>query len=123
MDFVILGVLAAYKGGCTEATLVVNKENPLNETGVSYKGKKEECVFMWKGEGMVLSMTCKLYEQNYSTSLNYRDATMFNITTFLNSTSFCRIWDTKPFTTFISENHGRWTFGRAWSTVTRPSCW
>ena len=56
VDFIILGVLVAYEGGCMEATLVVNKENPSDETGVSYKGKKEGCVFMWERMGVALSV-------------------------------------------------------------------
>ena len=41
VDFVLLGVLPVYRGGRTEATLVVNKENPSDETGVSYKSEKK----------------------------------------------------------------------------------
>ena len=35
VDVIILGVLAIYEGGRTEATLFVNKENPSDEMGVS----------------------------------------------------------------------------------------
>ena len=42
VDFILLGVLAAYGGGRTAATLVVNKENPSDETGVSYKSEEKQ---------------------------------------------------------------------------------
>ena len=35
VDVGLLGILAIYEGGRTEATLFVNKENPSDETGVS----------------------------------------------------------------------------------------
>ena len=41
VDFILLGVLAVYGGGRTMATLVVNRENPSEETGVSYERRME----------------------------------------------------------------------------------
>ena len=38
VDVIILGVLVAYEGGRTEATLFVNKEDPSDESGVSREG-------------------------------------------------------------------------------------
>ena len=35
VDFILLIMFAIYEGVLTEATLVVNKENPSDETGVS----------------------------------------------------------------------------------------
>ena len=46
VDFVLLGVLAAYEGGRIEATLVVNKENPSDETGVSNERKKRKVTLL-----------------------------------------------------------------------------
>ena len=42
VDLVLLvGVLTVYEGGRTNATLVINKENPSDEIGVSYESKKQ----------------------------------------------------------------------------------